>query len=62
MLYNKIFLAGVILERVVVDTYFLFLCSRVMLLFVTRQMFVVDVGDPTYYVLLSMLGFCHART
>ncbi len=56
MLYNKIFLAGGILERVVMDAYFVFLCSKVMLLFVMRQMFVVDVGDPTY-ALLPMLGF-----
>jgi hypothetical protein len=38
------------------DAYFVFLCSKVMLLFVMRQMFVVDVGDPTY-ALLPMLGF-----
>jgi hypothetical protein len=45
------------LERVVVDTYlFVFLCSRVMLLFVVGQMFVVDIGGPTY-ASLPMLAF-----
>jgi hypothetical protein len=42
---------------VVVDTYlFVFLCSRVMLLFVVGQMFVVDIGGPTY-ASLPMLAF-----
>ncbi len=50
--YDKIFLAGGILERVVMDTYFVFLCYRVML-FVCYE---VDVGDPTY-ASLPMLGF-----
>jgi hypothetical protein len=57
LLHHIVFLAGGILESVVVDTYlFVFLCSRVMLLFVVGQMFVVDIGGPTY-ASLPMLAF-----